>query len=298
MRRPLSLRFVTGSGLPSHISLPFARSIQRSCPRRCSRTSSAPLNNVPGQIPANVDQASNYLDDALTYAGHWPQPTTKGGAAAKAAAMFRDYQESAEESIRVLRDELETTRRHASEDRESAEQARAALEVRVSAVEAAAVTAESRVTAEVTRLDTALTNNSRAFTDAQKTRSAEFLELFDKLSARYDEQAKPHISKLAEQEKKGNAQLAASTKLHADTEKMAGKAAGSILAKDYGSYAQREWWAAIVAYALGFAVVVTAGGLLVSTVEGIAKNDKLSWQFVALKLGLTLTGAGIAAMAL
>ncbi|WP_409463260.1 hypothetical protein [Amycolatopsis sp. GA6-003] len=85
--------------------------------------------------------------------------------------------------------------------------------------------------------------------------------------------------------------------LHASVEKTSSKAAAAILAKDYGSYSTREWVSGVVAYVAGFGALLWLAVYLVNTIAAISSNFSPTWQYVALKLGLTVTAAVAAGVA-
>jgi hypothetical protein len=70
-----------------------------------------------------------------------------------------------------------------------------------------------------------------------------------------------------------------------------------VLSRDYGSYSFREWRSGVIAYVIGFVTLLGTARFLFDTLRGVRPEDDVSRQFVSLKLGLTVTGAGAAAVA-
>lgn len=234
--------------------------------------------------------AANSCDTTMHTAAMWPASVLKGGAAAQAYRVFAQYRESAESSMQVLRDantELE----------QQIEAERAKSHAEMSALTASIEQLDVKISRDEARLDTALTTNNETFTTAQTQRQKEFADWLAEQEEAVTSNAAPDLSRLVAMRDEGSEHLASLEKLHTDVEKVSGKAAAAILARDYGSYAMREWVSGVIAYVLGFGLLVAIGGYLVHTVNGVARDDAVSWQYVALKLGLTLTAAAASGVA-
>lgn len=85
--------------------------------------------------------------------------------------------------------------------------------------------------------------------------------------------------------------------LRESTETLAGLTSGEILSKKYGTQAQFEWWFGVGAYLLGFASLAAGARMIWETVNHLAQDSEISWQFVALKFGISAAIVGAATMA-
>jgi hypothetical protein len=105
------------------------------------------------------------------------------------------------------------------------------------------------------------------------------------------------LSDVTNMKRRAEERLTEIDQLHRDVEKVSSKAAAAILAKDYGSYSTREWVSGVIAYVLGFAALIALGYYLLETISDVSKDESVSWQYVALKLGLTLTAIAASGVA-
>lgn len=234
--------------------------------------------------------AMTHTDTTLHAVGMWPTALLKGGAATQAYKVFAEYREIADSSIQALRDAN-------AELGQQLEQERAKSVAEMASLTAAIEQLEAKITRDEARLDTALTTSNEAFTTAQTQRQQSFTDWLQEQEEAVASNAAPDLTQLVGMREEGSLHLATIQQLHADVEKVSGKATAAILARDYGTYSTREWISGVVAYVLGFAVLVSLGGYLVYTVAGVTRDDAISWQFVVLKLGLTATAAAASGVA-
>jgi len=273
-----------------------------------ARTSMDALQGSLTQIQNSLDQviaqksgaylnsAEPYIEQATVQVVALPSVSNREPARA-ASRTFSDYRDAVEESMDALRqrnDEL-TAKVEELHAAETAQQATHASEVASLTDQLTAL--ETRITADEERLRKELTNTNEAFNAKQTERQERFAEWLDEQAAALDAKAITDLSKIGALKDDASKRLTEIKKLHDDVEKTSGKAASAILAKDYGAYSTREWVSGVVAYVLGFGLLVGLAGYLIGTVADVAKDEEVSWQYVALKLGLTLTAVAAAGVA-
>jgi hypothetical protein len=259
---------------------------------------------ISNKSPGHIDNALAQAEVTTQIAGTWPVPTAKGGAASKAKAIFDEAAEQATSVIEILRAEISNLRDRAaareqehSEALASVEAQRAALENACTRLQSEIAAQSNKITADETRLDTALTTSNETFTKSQTQREADFKEWL----ANYEESLDQIAGTITEQTRVSmtEAQKTADdmASLYEKVEGLSGKAAGAVLARDYGTYAQREWRTGIVAIIAGFLAFLGGAAFVVKTISSLKPDDNVSWQYTALKFGLTLTIVAAAVVA-
>lgn len=242
--------------------------------------------------------ATDHGDSVLTVLGTWPTLPAKGGAAAAALRHFEEYRKLAEASIEALRQQLRDLADEQRKHEQTTLTTEQELAARLAALQQRVEQQDSRIGTDEARLDTALTTTNQAFTDGQTKREERFSDWLSKKGGELTESAQPYLDQLQQVTSDGDQVYRALEELRDSTERVAGQATAAVLARNHGAYALREWIAGIVANVLGF-IALGAGALIItSAVAGIGANEAVSWQFVALKLGLTGTIVAAAAVAI
>ncbi|GAB3706034.1 hypothetical protein GCM10027598_07900 [Amycolatopsis oliviviridis] len=262
-----------------------------------SQTLQEVRNYVSNNNTAHLQNASSYLDQAVHSFSAWPVINAKGGAAALANRAFKEYRDSAEAAIARLLESNNEQSNRISEILNEANQERERLAEKLRSLSDQIDRTEQRIAQDETRLDTALVTNSEAFTNSQQRNKESFDAWLSKQGEELTERAQPHLSQVETLKTNAEGHLNEIEELHKSVEKASSKAAAAILAKDYGSYSTREWVSGVVAYAFGFAVLVGLGIYLVRTFGQVSSTFSPTWQYVILKLGITVTGAIAAGVA-
>lgn len=266
------------------------------------------------RVPAEVDQLRSLLDMIVFRLSAFPvvldaDQTALTRLQSAAAVALEDLSASATEHLAVVtarRDELEA--RLSDREAEIA-QLRSVLEQMT-----------QRIVADETRLDAALVNQNEAFIAAQNDRDIRFrvqgeehesriastlLSVSQQADSLRAEQvlafdaARQDLDQRS-QKALGEAQavIRSLEATQTDVERLASRVTGSILARDYGSYATREWITGLVGYVVGVAVLISAAVYLASELASMHQDQPVSWGFVSLKLGLTTAAAAAAAVAI
>jgi hypothetical protein len=247
--------------------------------------------------PASVEAARTQAEATMVQMGSWPQPVAKGGAAAKANRIFEEYRDVAGEAAERLRERVAGLTAELDRTRAEHEEAAAETEAALAALRKQVDGQAARITADEARLDKALTDSNEAFRTAQNERDEAYRGWLKTQGEALEELAHPRLAQLTEMRDEAKKHLAELADLHDRVEKLAGKATGAVLARGYGQYSFREWISGVIAYVLGFAVLGAVGLFLFSVVQRVAADQEVTWQFVALRLGVTLTGAAAAGVA-
>lgn len=227
---------------------------------------------------------SSILDQVQHQYGMWPSAALRGGAAVQAHQAFREYKDQAEAAIENLLERNSELEQLLEERSQEAQQELDSLRQTITQL-------QTKITADEARLDTSLTANNEAFTAAQQQRAASYDTWIAGQGEEFEAMAHPHVERTSAIELEAQVKLEAITKLHTDVEKVSGKATAAILARGYGSYATREWASGVIGYGIGLVILVLAGIYLVSSLNELSVDSSPSWQFVAMKLGLTVTAA-------
>lgn len=237
-------------------------------------------NFVATRNIGHAQNAANQADQALYNLGMWPVAQLKGGAAAQASKLFRDYRDSAEVAVASLREANQGLRDQMAAQKAEADAALAGLTERVNAL-------SSKVSEDAARLDSALTNNNDAFNAKQTQREERFQEWLTEQSGALKKLAAADLAAIAKNKTDASAAFEEVNGLRDDTRSVASLAAGDLVAKGYKHYALRQWIAAMVAYAVGFGALVGVAVEVAFAIKSVRPSDAVSWQYAALKLGLT-----------
>jgi hypothetical protein len=239
----------------------------------------------PGN-PPYLTAAEAHADAALAAVATLAGPALRGGAAGAANRAFEAYRAAAEQTERALRDRI----RELEGDFSSKDAQSAALDQRLSELTA-------KITADEARLDTALVTSNETFTQSQTAREVAFKVFLEKYEVNLNEINEPVSEKLADAQVGAEGVLAKMEDLYEKVEGLSGKAAGAVLAGDYGAYALREWKTGITAIIAGFLAFIGGAVFVVMTISSLKPSDDVSWQYTTLKFGLTLTIVAAAVVA-
>ncbi|MFY0409789.1 hypothetical protein [Solicola sp. PLA-1-18] len=262
----------------------------------------ADVNANASSIPSDRAYLQNALSSAescLPMIGAWPHPGGRQGGTGKLEnEFFENYEKSTEASLAAIIERNESLQTEADErERAHAEQV-AALETQLTELQTSIDQHEAQVTSATASMDAKLASVETEASEAQSAREKAFRAWLDEQrKALVDEQAEPMLRSLEESRTRGQDVLGEINELKQSVERVTGKAASAVLARDYGSYANREYVVGVLGYLLGFGFLGWFGWYLLETVGGIERDVAVSWQFVGLKFGLTVTFAGAAAVA-
>lgn len=224
-----------------------------------------------------------------------PRPIAHGTAQASVTRSLNAYRTELDKS----RDELEKRLNRALADAAAREDALTAeiadLTAQVAANAARLAELDAQITQTESQLAATTTVQGETFTAAQTTRDKEFKTWLKSQESSFESLATPHFESLVDAASRGQEFLDEITALRTSTVEMADLAAGDILADQYGKYAASERRTALAAYIIG-GVFAAAGIVVIGWLFG-AIGASLTWQQVALKLGLTLGASGVAAVA-
>lgn len=236
---------------------------------------------VASANPAYLDQVNAQVDGVLVALAPWPQVQGVQRQTAAVAATF-------EALFAQMKLDAEAHRLAAQQFTQQLvilQQQRSQLEQ-----ELVQIQSQGDVTAK--RILDAATEQNAAFSKAQLEKSEVFAQW---LLGRRAEIAEADSRR--EEALKGYAKSAAMVlgemeETQQKTEKVAGGTTSAILARDFAGYAQREFWLALGSYGIGLVGFVIAGTVLFFSLGSLSVDQSATWQWVSLKIGLTVTMVG------
>lgn len=277
-------------------SLPYANATLTAIHGPLSNTTQYVKHYKDSGNIAHLNQAVEYSDGVQHLLGNLP-PAVRSEVAANASRTFIEYRSIANATISELRSSNEALRADLADleqkrvgDQESAKAEAAAINDRLAKL-------DQKIAQDESRLDAALTENNENFNNGQTGRETRFSKWLDEQGSALASLAAKDIDEIGELRLKGENELAAISDLRDSTESVASLATGDVLARHYGNYSERQWRWGIYANLAGFIAVLSGVALLVWSVRDIGPDESVSWQFTAMKLGLTLTVVGGAAVA-
>lgn len=263
------------------------------------------LDAINGTLPNVITEVNNYaangnvthLSNAETYTdqtfhqiGYLPASILRGGAAGQANKVFKEYREDAEEAISHLREKN-------AELRETLSAATTEFDTTVSGLKSEIAALTSKITQDETRLDQALTTNNEAFTAKQTEREEKFREFLDAQGESLKTLAEPDLQAIQKVREDAATVYQRIDDLREGTEKVAGLASSDILAGKFQEYAKEQWKWGLAANIVGFLTLVGGLAVLVWTLSHLGVDQKISWQYTTLKLGVTVTIIAASAVA-
>ncbi len=270
-------------------SLPYPLSILDGLNNNLAGINTALTDANTSEHIANLGTVGSQIDSATQQVGVLP-PVTNRDPARQASRTFLEYRESVEGALTRLNSRASEIKRLLQQHAKEAKEQGTDADQRLTALKASVDQLQAKIAQDETRLDAALTNTNDSFNQAQTARDGTFSDWLEQRSSEFE-------TGLDDIKSRSQQRLTEIEELHAAVEKVSGKAAAAILAKDYGTYSTREWWSGVVAYVLGFATLLGLGIYLIQTVSNVSKDEQVSWQYVALKLGLTATAIAVATVA-
>lgn len=238
----------------------------------------------------HLQNAASNADQLLLGMGSWPVIGLKGGAAALANRAFNDSRESAEATISKLVERNLTLTQQAEIEQAKFRDRAAVLENQLSVL-------QERMTQDQTRLDSALTTMNEASNAKQTEREEKYNEALRRMGNDYQAIADGRLATSFKYLETAKRNFDAVNKLRSDTEVVAGLASADILAGRFAEHSRKQWGWAICSNILGFLVLGLGIFVLVRALQGVGPTDSITWQFAALKLGVTATLVGTAAVA-
>lgn len=256
------------------------------------------FNNLRGELAnyasngnvGHLNNAMQHADAALFQVGLLPTAQLKGGAAAQANKLFKEYREAAEQAIATLQESNAELRRELTEQTAASNASVASLKEQVAAL-------ATKVTQDEARLDTALTTNNDAFTAKQTEREERFATWLSEQGEALKKLAGGDLEAIKAVREASDLAFKEVDKLRDDTKAVAALATGDQVARGYRSFSTRQFGWGIASYLVGFAALATGIWLVVQAVGDIKPTDDVSWQFTAVKLGLTATAVFAAVVA-
>ncbi|NHA01924.1 hypothetical protein G5V59_26075 [Nocardioides sp. W3-2-3] len=170
-------------------------------------------------------------------------------------------------------------------------------ETAVSGLRAEIAALSAKITSDESRLDTALTTNNEAFTTKQTEREDKFKAFVKEQGEAPEALAQPSLDEVDRIRDDARAAYAQIDDLREGTEKVAGLASADILAGKFKEYSDQQWRWGVGANVLGFLALAAGLAVIGTTVHNVGADEKISWQYTALKLGVTITIVAASAVA-
>ncbi len=240
---------------------------------------------------SHLEQANQNLDPVLNEVGRWPRPIMRETSA--------DLKVRLDEILSMMEDRSRMMERELLSQETEWRSKLATLGELATGLESATTAQEDRLA----RIQTALESQNQTIADTAARQLADFskaqiqqdsevrarLEAINQESAARLEQ---ESSRFADAREQARDVLASMEDLLGKTEKLAGDTSSAVLARDYGSYSQREFWSGVAFIAVGIAALGAAVFFLMAALGLIGPDQPASWQWVTLKLSVTATAAG------
>lgn len=239
---------------------------------------------------AHLANAENYADQTLHQIGYLPASILKGGAAAQANKVFKEYREDVTATISQLLEKNAALR-------VALDAAATDFEATVSDLKGEIASLATKITQDETRLDQALTSTNEAFTAKQTAREEKFREFLTAQGESLKTLAEPDLQAIQKIREDADSAYQTIDDLREGTEKVAGLASSDILAGKFQEYAKQQWGWGLAANVVGFLTLVGGLAVLVWTLSHLGVDQKISWQYTTLKLGVTVTIVAASAVA-
>jgi hypothetical protein len=234
-----------------------------------------------------LDQADQCADQLLSTVASWPAVSPRGGAATIVQEAFDAYLASVKAQTESNRVEVEALNAQLEDQTEAHANSLIAITAQREALEERLIRLSEQVQAQTTAASALSAELTGSFNTSQLERQTAFEEELKAL----EKKSKARVD--SELEGIGNARANAESMfrelegLRDKTESVASEAVSARLARSYGSYANREFWSAVIAFTLGWVTLATGAFLTYHAVSEIGPNESVSWQWASLKLGLT-----------
>lgn len=240
-----------------------------------------------GSLPAAREQ----VEQSLAPLASWPPPAARRGGRGKAELeFFNDYEKSLTAALTASATRIEELTDEAAKQNELHAAAVAEMEQRIAGLTTSVEEQAEKISAASASLDTKAASIETEAAEAQTARGEKFDEWIEARGTEWvNEKAQPIVDEMHAKNAVAKTRLTELEDLGTQIEKVAGKTGGAVLARDYGRYSTREWVTGLVTYALGIGLLVGVGIYLLLTVGDVKRDAEVSWQFITLKLGLTVT---------
>lgn len=224
--------------------------------------------------------ADQHCDEALRSISAWPEPISRSARLAAAQSKVNSLVES-------FNGESDAAFARAAQLREEVER----LAVQRGQIEQELSTLGTQIAAQAAMDQDAAASRSKQFESSQALRSTEFEKLVADKAKEHNAALDKNQAELAKQLTVAHSLLEAMQERKAEVEKVAGATASGVLAGEFGRYARNTFALAMVAYALGVLLIVGAGIAIFAALEAMAPATAASWQWVAMKFGVTAAAA-------
>ncbi|AKK05693.1 hypothetical protein CMUST_06795 [Corynebacterium mustelae] len=247
------------------------------------------------------NQGSNYIDSVQNYVNviierHAKWPTTfalKGGAVQAAVTSFENLADMLQKRMEFLEKEIHTKNQEIADLNASHSASLEELQEKIRDLEAQLEAVDDGIEDQENIISELSTKHNETFSEAQERRQGLWQEWLDKRGEHFGNAVEKELDVIRGQQKEGEETLDAMKVLRDEVEEVSGKAVEGILAKDYNSYALRDWVSGVLSACIGLAGILVAVCVLFQTMAGLSPHTPTSWQWTALKLTLTfLISAG------
>lgn len=291
---PLSAIRFLASTLKSHQNAadpaPYSKATLDSIQSNLPNVINEVVNYSSNGNTAHLANAEMYADQVLHQAMLLPTSPFKGGAAGQANKAFKEYRDDATSAIEYLRDQN-------TQLRESLRTARAEFDTAIEGLKSEIANLVSKIKQDEARLDQALTANNEAFTSKQTEREERFRDFIATQGEALETLAASDLTEIKIRLNEAQAIYDQIDGLRVDTEKVAGLASADILAGKFKEYSTQQWKWGVAANLFGFLTLAIGLAVIVRTLSHLGFEQKISWQYTALKLGVTLTIIAASAVA-
>jgi hypothetical protein len=271
---------------PSYFSIPMLDAVQTHW-----RQVHATLGQVEAGSFASLTPARELAEQCLPLILGWPPASARQGGSGKTETkFFSAYESATKDASAALRARIDTLMTEATARDEQHAAAVAELEQQIAALAATMTEQTNRITTATTTLDEKVASIETDAAEAQNARNEKFAEWVENRETEWVEtKAQPILDQIDATRETAAERLLDLEALSAQVEKVAGKTGSAVLARDYGRYSTREWVTGLLSYGLGIGLLVAVGIYLLLTVGDVERDADISWQYIALKLGLTIT---------
>lgn len=243
------------------------------------------LNNQLASLPRNptaqASAAMATMDTIVGLAAAWPQPFTNtriGQTLESSLDDFRDSLTDEKSSLsqfaRQIREEIETL----SQEKQSLEKEIRQLELTVKS--------------EGENLALRQEEHDQQFSAAQQDRTTAFDAALKSLEESIKSEASAVLDNARSRQSEAHAVHDQIVALRDEAEKVASEATAGILARDFGKYSIQQLTASVCSFIACGAFLFWAAKSVSDSLTSLTPNESPSWQWVALKLALTLSIIG------
>lgn len=251
----------------------------------------ATLDQVERGSTGSWPTAREQVEQCLAPLASWPLPGARRGGRGKAEQKFFDeYEKSVGAALVTTKMRIEELTAEAAQQNEDHATAMTEMEQRIAALTTAVEEQTERISTASASLDAKTASIETEAAGAQTARGEKFDDWLGATETKWvNEKAQPIVDEIQATNEVASTRLTELEDLGTQIEKVAGKIASAVLARDYGRYSTREWVTGLVAYGLGIGLLIGVGIYLLLTVGDVERDSEVSWQYITLKIGLTVT---------